>query len=43
MYRQVGAALLLPNRLATVIKQWPAISRLLAATPRKRKQFALAY
>jgi hypothetical protein len=43
MYRQVGAALLLPSRLATVIKQWPTISRLLAAPPRKRKQFALSY
>ena len=39
MYRQVGAALLLPQRLATVIEQWPAISQHLAATPRKRKRF----
>jgi hypothetical protein len=35
----VGAALLLPQRLATVIDQWPVISKLLAATPRERKRF----
>jgi hypothetical protein len=40
MYRQVGAALLLPTRLATAIKQWPSISKLLAATPRERKRFS---
>jgi hypothetical protein len=42
MYRQVGAALLLPKRFANVMKQWPAISRLLAAKPRIQKQFALS-
>jgi len=40
MYRQVGAALLLPNRLITVISQWPTVSKLLAANPRKRKRFS---
>jgi hypothetical protein len=40
MYRQVGAALLLPNHLMTVISKWPKISKLLAATPRKRKRFS---
>jgi len=39
MYRQVGAALLLPQHLMAVISQWPAISKALAATPRKRKRF----
>jgi len=40
MYRQVGAALLLPQHLMAVINQWPAISKALAATPRKRKRFS---
>jgi hypothetical protein len=40
MYRQVGAALVLPQNLFSVISQWPMISKLLAATPRKRKRFA---
>jgi hypothetical protein len=40
MYRQVGAALLLPQSLTSVINQWPAISNYLAETPRKRKRFA---
>jgi hypothetical protein len=39
MYRQVGAALLLPQHLMAVLSQWPAISKALAATPRKRKRF----
>jgi hypothetical protein len=33
MYRQVGAALLMPQSLTSVINQWPMISKLLAATP----------
>jgi len=40
MYRQVGAALLLPQSLISVINQCPAISKLLADAPRKRKRFA---
>lgn len=39
MYRQVGAALLLPQHLMAAINQWPAISKALAATPRKRNRF----
>jgi len=34
MYRQVGAALLLPQSLATVLRQWRAITRGLAEPPR---------
>lgn len=43
MYRQVGAALLLPQNLMTVLNQWPEISKALAATPRKRKRFEWHY
>ena len=39
MYRQVGAALLLPQHLRAVLDQWLVISKALAATPRKRKRF----
>jgi len=39
MYRQVGAALLLPQSLATVLHQWKTIGHLLAAPPRKRRRY----
>jgi hypothetical protein len=39
MYRQVGAALLLPHSLATVLRRWHPITGLLAATPRKRRRY----
>jgi hypothetical protein len=31
--------LLLPQHLMTVINQWPAISKALSATPRKRRRY----
>jgi hypothetical protein len=43
MYRQVGAALLLSQHLMAVINQWPTISKVLAATPRKRRRFEWYY
>jgi hypothetical protein len=39
MYRQVGAALLLPQSLATVLRQWRAITRGLAEPPRGRRRY----
>jgi hypothetical protein len=42
MYRQVGASLLLPQSLATIMQQWPKISRLLAEPPRKRARYSFA-
>jgi len=38
MYRQVQAALLLPHSLATVLRRWHMITRLLSDTLRKRKR-----
>lgn len=40
MYRQVGAALLLPQSLAAVLGQWKTISRVLAEPPRKRHRYS---
>jgi hypothetical protein len=42
MYRQVGAALLLPPSLARVLRQWKTISRVLAEPPRKRHRYGFA-
>jgi len=39
MYRQVGAALLLPQSLTTVLRQWRAITRGLAEPPRGRRRY----
>jgi hypothetical protein len=39
MYRQVGAALLLPQSLASVFRQWNTISQVLAEPPRKRHRY----
>jgi hypothetical protein len=38
IYRQLRAGLLLPHSLATVLRRWHSISRLLADTLRKRKR-----
>ena len=42
MYHPVGAALLLPQTLATVLRQWRTISRVLAEPPRERKRYGLS-
>jgi len=42
MYRQVGAALLLPQSLARVLRQWKTISQVLAEPPRKRHRYSFA-
>jgi hypothetical protein len=42
MYRQVGAAVLLPQSLATVLRQWKTISPVLAEPPRKRRRYCIA-
>jgi hypothetical protein len=42
MYRQVGAALLLPQSLAAVLRQWETISHILAEPPRKRRRYRFA-
>ena len=39
MYPLVGAALLLPQTLATVLREWRTISRVLAEPPRKRRRY----
>jgi len=40
MYRQVGAALLLPQSLALVLRQWETISHHLAEPPRRRHRYS---
>jgi len=42
MYRQVGAALLLPQSLTTVVRQWRAITQGLAEPPRKRHRYGFS-
>jgi hypothetical protein len=42
MYRQVGAALLLPQSLAAVLRQWRKISHALAEPPRQRHRYSFA-
>ncbi len=42
MYRQVGAALLLPQSVATVFREWKTISDALAEPPRKRIRYGFA-
>jgi hypothetical protein len=42
MYRQVGAALLLPQSLTAVLRQWRAITRGLAEPPRERCRYGFA-
>jgi hypothetical protein len=42
MYRQVGAALLLPQSLATVLRQWKIISHILAEPPRKPHRYSFS-
>jgi hypothetical protein len=39
MYRQVGAALLLPQDLGIVLRQWKTISHVLAEPPRERPRY----
>jgi hypothetical protein len=39
LYRQVGTALLLPQSLAAVLRQWKPISRALAEPPRIRHRY----
>ena len=36
MYRQVGAALLLPHHLGAVLQRWQMVARVLAESPRNR-------
>jgi hypothetical protein len=42
MYRQVGAALLLPQSLTTVLRQWRTITHVLAEPPRERPRYGFA-
>jgi hypothetical protein len=41
MYRQVRAALMVPRSLATVLRRWHPITRLMADTPRTRNRYPL--
>jgi hypothetical protein len=40
LYRQVRTALLLPQSLGAVLRQWKTISRVLAEPPRTRRRYA---
>ncbi len=42
MHRQVGAALLLPQSLATVLPQWRAITHGLVEPPREWPRYGFA-
>ncbi len=42
MYRQVGAALLLPQSLVTVLRQWREITHALAEPPRQRRRYGFS-
>ncbi len=42
MYRQVGAALLVPQSLARALGQWKNISRALAEPPRERPRYCFS-
>jgi hypothetical protein len=42
MYRQVGAALLLPQSLATVLHDWRTVSHRLSEPPRRRRRYNMA-